>query len=434
MKKMNLLRKIIIACVIIITVEIVLMFGVKISRERKINRIDMISHVEKIEGGYLGVGMSDFHDSKYVQEKFYDYEDSRIIQTQAKLVRYDNDFNVLWESSLNTDFDATYYDAIEISDGYIAVGSKVKNKDGIKDNVREAVIVKYNKEGKVLWNKTYEVLSDTEFYKIIDDGDGNFVVVGQSIYENLEMGYHIIGGGIIVRYNSEGEVIAHNNYGGNHSGSFNDIVKVNDGYIVCGKDAINYGILVKFKKDFNRDDKDTNLITKKVMWQRTYTNTDDKGFTSMVRNNDILYLAGAINVSNEKDDEGKIKFKYDAGLVTYNLNGKLLGKYSLGEEIHHRINDIAIKDNILNILVHIDVDSYSKGGLQNAKILKYELPADITKLGNSLISKKEYLSDKHNYILNELELIDNKLLLVGATDNNCGIYGCDYKPIIEEIE
>ena len=433
MNKLKLLKRVIIACSIIVIVEVALMVGIKVSREKKINRIDMICHVEKIENGYLGVGMSDFHNSKYVKEKYYDYEGSRIIQTLAKIVRYDDNFNVIWESSLNTDFDATFYDAIETNDGYVAVGSKIKNRDGIKDNVREAIIVKYNKEGKVVWNKTYEVLSDTEFYRIIDDGDGNFVVVGQSIYENMEMGYHIIGGGIIVRYDKDGTMLAHNNYGGNHSGSFNDIIKVDDGYIVCGKDAINYGIIVKFKKDFDRDEKDTNLITKKIMWQRTYSNTDEKGFTSMAQYNDKLYIAGAINVSNEKDEKGQTKFKYDAGIVVYNINGKYIGKYTLGEDVHHRINDIVVNDNKLSVLINLDVDSYSKGGIQNAMIMHYQLTDDITKIGNNFISKKTYQSE-HNYILNELKYIGNKMMVVGSTDDNCGIYGCDYKPVIDVIE
>ena len=47
-------------------------------------------------------------------------------------------------------------------------------------------------------------------------------------------------------FDYNGEVVWKNNFGGNKSGSFNDIVVVSDGYIVCGKDGANYGLIVKF--------------------------------------------------------------------------------------------------------------------------------------------------------------------------------------------
>ena len=237
----------------------------------------------------------------------------------------------------------------------------------------------------------------------------------------MEVGSHITGGGIIVRYNKDGEMTAHNNYGGNKSGSFNDIIKVDDGYIICGKDATNYGIIIKFKKDFNRDVKDNNLITKKLMWQRSYANTDNIGFTSMVLVNNTIYTVGAINVSNEKDKDGKDIFKYDAGVVLYNTKGKYLGKYSILEDTHHRFNSVIVEDNNLLLTGLLDIDNKKKEK-QDSFIMKFNTT------DNKFSDKKE-LTDNNDYIINKIVELDKKIL-VGTSKSNCSIYGCEYKPII----
>ena len=426
-KKDNFLKKLFIICVLIIGIELIAMLVMKVVRERNIDHFDAINDIIKVDDGYIAVGVSDFSDSKEINTKIYEYTDSttneksKIIANQSKIAKYDNNFKLIWEKTYNNMYDSTFYSVLKVDGGYIAVGSIVSRYEQIKIDVRDALIVKYDLNGKEIWHKTYHVLSDTEYYKAIDDGDGNIVVIGQSIYENMEVGSHITGGGIIVRYNKDGEMLAHNNYGGNKSGSFNDIIKVDDGYIICGKDATNYGIIIKFKKDFDRDPKDNNLITKKLMWQRSYANTDNIGFTSMVLVNNTIYAVGAINTSKEKDENGKDIFKYDAGIVLYNTKGKYLGNYSILEDVHHRFNSVIVEDNNLLLTGLLDVDNKKKEK-QDSFIMFFN-----TK-DNKFSNKKE-LTDKNDYIINKIVNLDKKIL-VGTSKSNCSIYGCEYEPII----
>lgn len=430
-KKSNLLKRLFIICVVIISIELVAMFVMKIIREREIDHLDAINDIIKDNDAYIAVGVSDFSNSKTIDTKMYKYTDTttkketNIIVNQSKIVKYDNNMNLVWENTFENMYDSTFYSVLKVSDGYIAVGSLVSRYEQIDPNVRDALIVKYDFDGKIIWHKTYHVLSDTEFYKVIDDEDDNVVVIGQSIYENMEVGSHITGGGIIVRYDKDGNILAHNNYGGNKSGSFNDIIKVNDGYIICGKDAANYGILIKFKKDFDRDSKDTNLITKKLLWQRTYANTDNIGFTSMVLKDDIIYTVGAINISNEKNEEGKDIFKYDAGVVLYNTKGKYLGKYSILEDVHHRFNSVILDNDSLLLSGLLDVDD-NKKEKQESFTMKFNLK-------DNKYSDKNILTDKFDYIVNKIVELDKKIL-VGTSKSNCGLYGCEYEPIIKEIK
>lgn len=427
----KLLKRLFIICVIIVAIELISMLVIKIFRERDIAHFDTLNDVIKVDDGYIAVGISDFDSSSFVDKKIYTYTNSEtkksenIIASQSKIAKYDNNFNLIWENTYKNMYDSTFYSVLKVEDGYIAVGSLVSKQEQIEANTRDALIVKFDLSGNVKWHQTYHVLSDTEFYKIIDDGDDNYVVIGQSIYENMEMGSHITGGGIIVRYNKDGELLAHNNYGGNKSGSFNDIIKVDDGYIVCGKDATNYGIIVKFKKDFNRDPKDLNLITKKIVWQRSYANTDTIGFTSMVMNKDTIYVAGAINISNEKGEDDKPIYKYDAGIVLYNTKGKYLGKYSLEEETHHRFNSVILDNDNLLLTGLLDAENYKKEK-QDSFIVTFN-PKE-----NKYFDKK-ILSDDSDYVINKIVELDKKII-IGTSKSNCSLYGCEYEPIIKEYK
>lgn len=423
--KKKLIKKIVIVCIAIILIELVAMLIIKITRERSIDHVDLVNDLIKVSDGYISVGMSDFNDSKTIDKKIYEYTDSttkkktNIIANQAKIAKLDQDMNLVWENTIKNKYDSTFYSVLEVSDGFIAVGSLVGKYEQIEVDTRDAIIVKYDLSGNLLWYKTYSVLSDTEFYKVIDDGDGNLVVIGQSIYENMELGNHTTGGGIIVRYDKDGNMLDHNNYGGNKSGSFNDIIKVSDGYLVCGKDALNYGILVKFKKDFNRDEKDTNLISKKVLWQRTYSNTDNIGFTRMILLDKTIYVVGAINVSNEKDDDGNTKFKYDAGIVLYNTSGKYLGKYSIENDTHHRFNSVILSDKELILTGLMDVDNRES---KDSLVMKFDLE-----------NKKFTDIEKKDYLINKIVELDNKYL-IGASQTKCSLYGCEYEPLIKEYK
>ena len=429
MKKKNLIKKVIMIGLIIILIELLAMLIMKIVREQKIDHIDTLNDLIADEKNYVGVGASDFNDSMFVDKKMYLHtipettRQERIIATQAKIVKYDENLNILWENTYKGDYDSVFYSLIKDDDGYVVVGSYVSKYEQIDAEARDAVIAKYDFDGNIKWSKTYSVLSDTEFYKVIKDGE-DYIVIGQSIYENLEMGNHITGGGIIVRYSKDGEELAHNNYGGNKSGSFNDIIPVKDGYILCGKDAANYGIIVKIKKDFNREEDDKGLISKKILWQKSYSNTDMVGFTKMVLKDNIIYIVGAINVSNEKDKDDNTIFKYDAGIVLYDTNGKYLGKHSLENDTHHRFTSVLLDGDELILTGLLDVDNYSKNGKQSSFTTKYSLKertfADLQKL-----------EDDNNYIIEKMIVLNDKKVMIGTANTKCSLlYGCEYKPII----
>ena len=431
-KKIKLIKKIIFICICIVIFELILMLGMYLYREYNIDYQDGLNDIKEIENGYIAVGYSNFRNSDYVSKRTYKHvvqetgEEEKIIANQARIVKYDNNMNIIWEASAPGEYDSTFYSVIQVSDGYIAVGSFVYEYEQIDLKVRDGLIVKYDLNGKMLWHKNYQVLGDTEFYKVIES-DGNYIVVGQSIYENMEIGNHINGGGIILKYSTEGELLAKNNYGGNKSGLFSDIEEVSDGYIVCGKDAANYGIVIKFKKDFDRNEDDNGLISKKIIWNRTFSNTDNVGFTDLEIKDNKIYLTGAVSISDQKDEKGNDIYKIDAGLVVYDTKGKYLNKYTFGGSSNERYNSMIMNDD--NIVVvgitnskDIDIPNYPGDATENGIIVKYNL--------NGEIIDKQYVGGKNIEQLTKIiKLSNNNYLVTGTSNSEKQTLGYDYQPI-----
>ena len=69
-KKKKILERIIIICLIVILIEVIAMGIMKIVRERNIDHIKALNDLIKVEDGYLGVGVSDFHQNNYVDENY----------------------------------------------------------------------------------------------------------------------------------------------------------------------------------------------------------------------------------------------------------------------------------------------------------------------------------------------------------------------------
>lgn len=437
-QKLKLIKRIVIICLVIIIVELILMGVSYINHEYSINYLDGLNDIEVIDDGYIAIGSSNFRNSKDVSKKVYTHiitetgKEERIIANQAKLVKYNKDLEIVWERTFPCKYDSSFNDVIKVDDGYVAVGKYVYEYSQIDLHTTDGLIVKYDLDGNMLWYKNYQILGDTSFTKVIES-NGNYVVIGQSIYENLEVGNHTNGGGIIVSYDKNGELLAQNNYGGNKSGLFNDIYEVEDGYIVCGKDAANYGILLKFKKDFNREQDDSELVSKKIIWNTTFPSdklsfTSTDGFTDLEVVGDKIYITSAINISENKDKDGNILSQHDAGLLVFDKNGRYQRKYTFGGDKLDRYDGIIVNnDNIIVIgcttSTNTDIDNYTGTQEQSAIIVKYDLEGNIL--------EKKYYGEKNNTAFTRIVKInDNKNLVVGTTNSKKGILGYDYQSVI----
>ena len=437
LKVKKILRIVFIVSISIVLIELIIMYLINLSRENKITYIDTLNSINKVDDYYLVTGSSNFKYSKYNNSFIFEYEDgvqkgltNRVYAEQAKLVKLDKELNVVFEKTFKTDYHSIFYDAKVANNSIYAVGNYVYEKKQLSINTTDGLIVKYDLDGNIIWSKNFQILGDTKFKKILVEDDG-LIVIGQSIFENFEIptGNYNVGGGIIVKYDFDGNIIWTNNFGGNKSAILNDIVKVDDGYIAVGKDAVNYGMIIKF--NFNGD----------RIWVKNYSNTDTYGMSSVKLKDNKLYIAGAYNKSEEKDKDGKTIFEYDACIFVYDLNGELLDIYKIEGNKDDRFNNLLLLDNSLIAVGYTCSSDIDIKGLKYQKNMTEGMLIEFDYEGN--IIRKEVYGGSKNESLNDIiigfddqdNIINNtkSYIVVGYTNSKRKIFVGNNKDYFSKV-
>ena len=377
-KKIKILKIIFIILAILLIGELIF-FGIKLYKNRIDNpRYTLLNNIIEKDNGFVGVGLSDYKNSKYLEYKKPGY-------TKATLFIYDKDLNKINEISYSKGYNSYFIDVIKVSDGYVAIGVIEPNKTYHEAARTKGLIVKYDEKFNVVKEKQIEVLDITTLNKIKLDKDGNYVVVGSSVYEKNVIGNHKSGGAILLKYNSNLEELQKINLGGPQTDSFNDFVITNDGYVVVG--MINTGTGIIYKYNFKG----------KELWHNYYGYTDPKGLTSIVELNNNYYVTGSKLSAKDKTDE------YKGVILKYDNNGKLIKEQEFKEEKITRLDKLFIdsKNNIIALSVYgnkdnnrLDNDSY---------ILKYNIDLE-------LIKKKNLVGNKTVTFTGVIETCDEYLV------------------------
>lgn len=427
-RNLNVLSKVIKVCIIIVSIEAILMLILFLFRRSKIIYLDNLNKIYPTETGYVGVGSTNAKGDKFTKKEKYSHyveEDDtteNIIKEQAIIAIYNEKKKLTDEISFSTKYDSTFYDVLVLEDSYITVGSYVSKASQIDLMTRDGLIVKFDKNGKIIWKNRFQILGDTEFYRIKEDTDG-YVVVGQSIYENMEIGNHDGGGGIIVKYDKNGEVIWSGNHGGNKSGSFFDFVKVNNEYYCVGKDGSNYGVIVKFDSNGS-----------KIKYYNTYYadysfKTDNFGFTSVTYYDNKLYISGTIDVtpdSEKKENSEEETLTFDGAIFMYDLDLNYKDKFTFGGNDDEYIKNFIIYDDTITMVGYTSgKDMFKSAKIENntGLIIKSDL--------NGKMISKDYYGGKGNDIINDIifDSRNNKYVMVGTSSSK---NKKDYKRFIIE--
>lgn len=306
----KILKIIIVVCILILLLDGIIFL---VSRNKNIKKtyFDSINGFEVLKDSYIAVGSNNNNEQGY---------------EKAKIAFYNKDYQKIWERLYNNKYSSSFFSVKQDDQYYIAVGNMQKNEDEYNNKVRSALIVKYDKDGKKIYENTFQVLGNSKFTNVLVVDDG-YLVVGQSIYENMTLGLSENGGGFIVKYDKELKEISRVNYGGSKSGIYNDITIVNDYIYAVGKDASNVGIVSKYTKGLERID------------TINYKYTDGFGFTGIVSNGNNLYVVGGKKVKEDKND-----YDTDALIVKYDLDLNLINENSYSKKGMERFNKVIIDD------------------------------------------------------------------------------------------
>lgn len=396
----KILKWVVILSLIILFIEGIIFLSMKINQFYDSVYYDAFSMADVSSQDRIVVGSSDFKHSEFVS-----YTNGI---EKGKIAKYDSNGNLLWEKAYDEGFSSTFSAVKTISDGYLVAGSAEFTDYQHENKIREGILLKYDFDGNKIWQKRYKVLSDTRFLNILLEDDG-FVVVGQSIYENLELGNHTTGGGIIVKYDYDGNVIWNSNYGGNKSGIFRDIVKVDGGYVTVGRDSKDTGIVVFFDEKGERK------------WVRNYSYTDSDGFYGIAANGNDLYVVGSkkiwTNTGDSEIDNARAAKNTDAVIVKYNTSGEMFFEKTFGGSNYERYQDVYLKDNFLYLVGHLTsqdagLEVMTKENTMTGLLVK-------ANLDGTIVDKKTF-GGSHDDNLLYLMMENDHFLAVGLSKSKDG--------------
>lgn len=392
--------KIILIVLGVILISEVIYFGIRLYTDRKNTTFNSGSNAMIVsDGKYIMAGFSDYKHSD-----FNDYEKG---YEKATIFTYDDE-KVISEVGLKLGYNSHYNDIVKTSDGYVAVGSIEMTKEHNENKLSEGVIVKYDNNFKIKWRKNISNLGKTELFKVKLDDDDNIIVSGSSVYGEGYVGNHTTGGGMLFKYSSSGKELMRINYGGPYSGSFNDFLIEDDGYVVVGLGKKNSGIIIKY--DFNG----------KKIWSGSYGYTDSNGFRSVDKIGNKYVIATTKVVDLNKMNN------YQAALVLFSSSGKGLDDVKYSSYDVNMFSDVSVYKG--NIYVVGSTGKNSSGTVStDAFVLKYD--------DNLYEDKEVFFKGNNNDYYNSILIDDGTIYVSGYSNSKLkldGFNGYDYFPVISK--
>lgn len=154
-------------------------------------------------------------------------------------VKYDLDGNRQFVKNYEYT-DLVGFSAIDkIGDDYVVVGGKTDNIDASDaDKTTSALLVKYDADGNVIYEKTYSLNGNERYNELLVDDD-TIVAVGHTYVKDEEEStdmYNVFRySGIFARYDSDGNEIKIEEEKGSRDTYFSDVFLTDHGYMVVGQ-------------------------------------------------------------------------------------------------------------------------------------------------------------------------------------------------------
>ena len=398
-KKWDKVIKIAIIALVVILVGELIYFGYKVYSNRKNSTFYTVTNSMVLtKEGYVGAGFSDYKKSKF-NEFENGYNKATIFVNKNK--------KTVKEIGYKKGFNSYFNDLIQTKDGYVAVGSIEVTKKQNKNSLSEGLIIKYDKNFKIVWKKNISALDKTDLLKVKLDKNNNIIIVGSSTYGEGYIGNHKNGGAILLKLNQKGKELLRVNWGGPYSGQFNDVLVEDDGYVAVGFSSKNNGLIIKY-----------NTAGKKL-WTGTYGYTDKNGITGIDKIGNKYYVS-----TTKMIDKTKIE-NYQAAVVAFNKTGEKIDEVKYSSNKITTFSDIQVTNDKKIIVCGTTGKIEDNKTITDAVIVKYD---------KDLYEEKSTLfKEKKNDLYKQIVLNKDRIIVLGYTNSkiNNG-NGYEYFPFVVE--
>lgn len=228
------LQLISILCIISLIIELVYVGYHILYRSEESIYFEGINAIVAANKYYVSVGSNNDNDNHF---------------EKAKISKYNIKKEKTFEKLYNVGYNSSFFGVALDGDDIVAVGSYEKTLEEHEQSIRRALIVKYDLEGNIIFENDFSLLDNSQFVSI-HISDDYYYVVGQSIYKNTRVG-NGNGGAIINKYDKDGNLIWSKTFGSCKNAIFNDLIIINDTIFTVGTDDNYLGIIAKYDLDGN---------------------------------------------------------------------------------------------------------------------------------------------------------------------------------------
>ncbi len=202
------------------------------------------------DGGYFITGVLDVTASNGAGN-------TKSMQTQHAggdywAIKLDQSGNLQWSKYFGGFFSDTAYDAIQTADqGFIIVGSSDSADTDISNNKGsyDFWVVKVSSTGTLEWEKNFGGDEIDEARAIVNSGDGNYLIVGDTRSEDIDVSTNLGAADVwVIKISPSGQLLWEKTYGGENFDVGRAIAVSNDdGFIISGSSRSQTGDLIQNK-------------------------------------------------------------------------------------------------------------------------------------------------------------------------------------------
>lgn len=296
--------------------------------------------------------------------------------SKAKVARYDSKQEKIWEKVYNKGYRSKFNDIICDGDEIVFVGSYEATKNDYKNRIETAIILKYDLDGDLIFEKEFNGYDNTKFSSIFATDDG-YVVIGTGEQDDKRIG-------VLVKYHTDGTLDWKKKFSEGDNIKFNDVIMTSDFIYVVGSKNANQGLIAKY-------DMEGNLLDTVI-----YDGISSYGFSS------VTFIDSSLVVTTGKQVDDS---KTDAMLVRYDLDLNYLN------EATHKLKDSSF---FRKVIVDSNQDLLVLGTAREIKKDKVIHHSFIGKYRSNLEKAQvvNYYNETDDY-LTDIEIFDDNYLVSG---------------------